>query len=56
MMSIGKCPEEMSWIVVHVVLVFSCGEEKIISVDVCVWLCCIGSMVGWMVLFKIVSW
>ena len=35
----------------HVVLVCSCGEEKIISGDICVWLCWVESLVDWLVLF-----
>ena len=38
--------EDLLWMVVHVVLVCSCREEKVISGDVCVWLCCVGSLVG----------
>ena len=54
-MSIGKGSEHMSQMVVYIVLVCSCGEEKAISGDVCGWLYCIRRLIGWLVLFKIVS-
>ena len=45
----------MNEVILFVDLVCSCGEEKVISGDVCVSLCCVGGMVGLLVLFKIGS-